>query len=734
MNKVEQKEILLLTCIVLIVIYYSNQYIFPYLKQKTPKLKKKRDLFRSKLEFLNSALEDLSRLFDFSNGFLSEHQLATWLEQHKDLFEFFNNKTYLSIGLNKNEIFLISSFNKKYTSASKERSGYNEKFIASELGLYDSFFNNVEGRKLDVQQRTAIVSDENNNLVIAGAGSGKTTTIVGKVCYVINRYKVNPEDILLISFTNKSASTLAERINIKGVEAKTFHKFGKDVIVSVEGKQPSLFDDLSTLTLLDKGFKELKKEKKFLSLINEYLGWYQKPYRSQFEFENKGEYIQYLKDYNFKRFIKEPNKRNNRTCKNDIVKSGEECQIANFLLFNGITYEYEKNYQFDTANKKFRQYKPDFTITQNGKTVYLEHFGISKDGSVPVWFNSDEGKSPTETYWAGILWKRSTHKQNNTVLIETYSYEREEGVLFDNLKKRLNEVGIVLTPLTEEEKGKIIEDNTLEELDIFFQLITTFLALMKSNNYTFSDVFEKNQLVKNREEKKRNSLFLKIFERLFSYYETYLNERKEIDFSDMINKAERYISEGLYLHKYRYIIIDEFQDISIGRYRLVKSILKKNPSCKLFCVGDDWQSIYRFTGSDITLFKDFEKFFGVTIKSKIETTYRFNNPLIKLSSDFILKNPNQTHKTLKGLSEINNTDFCIKYSVDYENKYDTKKIREIVEELINAGIEVQKKHILILGRYTFDINRLKNDEDGFFVNDENGRITINVKREKQRIL
>ncbi len=109
----------------------------------------------------------------------------------------------------------------------------------------------------------------------------------------------------------------------------------------------------------------------------------------------------------------------------------------------------------------------------------------------------------------------------------------------------------------------------------------------------------------------------------------------------MINRATSYVANKQFEKKYSYIIIDEFQDISIARYQLVKAVSNSNPSCKLFCVGDDWQSIYRFSGSDNSLFTHFEDYFGQTERLKIQTTYRFHNPLIKLSIEFFMKNTNQ---------------------------------------------------------------------------------------------
>lgn len=102
-----------------------------------------------------------------------------------------------------------------------------------------------------------------------------------------------------------------------------------------------------------------------------------------------------------------------------------------------------------------------------------------------------------------------------------------------------------------------------------------------------------------------------------------MNEIDKIDFDDMISEATRHMKENSIQHKYDYILVDEFQDISAGRYKLLKSFLDQKKDCKLFCVWDDWQSIYRFTGSDVHIFTEFEKHFWYSKISTIEQCYRF---------------------------------------------------------------------------------------------------------------
>jgi DNA helicase IV len=598
-----------------------------------------------------------ARLKDFSTGYFSNHELHIWKHSVNELYQAVSKSCFENIGLDDSDFFLLRRFEDYCKSGDLYRNDYNIKFINYELSNYRDFFDNVEGRALDDQQRRAIVKDEDNNIIIAGAGSGKTTTIVGKVNYILHRYNVDPKEILLISFANKSASTLLKRISVPGLEVKTFHKFSLEVIAETENCKPSIFDDAQFTKLITQFFQELLKEPEYLNKTTSFFKDFLKPPKPQNEFKDQGEYFQYLKDLNFSTYkLLTFQSRGKVTYKREIVKSIEECSIANFLLFNNVEYAYEAPYEFETSSKLYRQYKPDFKIISGDKIIYVEHFGVNKNGQVPHFFaDSETGETIEEAakrYVDGIKWKRDIHVENGTCLIETYSHEMYDNILFENLHKKLTEAGVILVPKTPQEIWDIIVEAGKDEVDGVVRLFQTFITLLKSNNFSMSEVKNKNDNIRDEFQKKRNKFFLDLVGPVYERYQNYLTERKEIDFSDMINKAVEFVSSGKYERKLKYIIIDEFQDISIGRYQLIKALKETNPVCKHFCVGDDWQSIYRFTGSDISLFKEFEKYFGVTERSRIERTYRFKDPLLDMSSKFILKNPNQTIKALKGINCI----------------------------------------------------------------------------------
>lgn len=672
-------------------------------------------LLSSKQEDIEGAVAAYEVNLNYTLGYFTNAKLEAWLTSYQDLYASLNGKPVEKAKLEHKNKVEVKKFLDYYSNAQSNRGKHNAAFVKQELSTYKDFFDIAAGKPLDLQQRTAIVEDEDANLVIAGAGSGKTTTIVGKVKYLVDRYNTAPENILLISFTKKSAVTLASRVNVEGVLAKTFHSFGIDVIKQVEEKRPSIFEEEQFKPFIKKTFNELIEQEEYLALITDYFTNFLKPVRTPFDFKNQGEYIQYIKDQNFRTYKAYTTTTNGRTThRMEVVKSIEECRISNFLLFNGIDYKYEHPYEFETATLDKRQYKPDFTIFQGDKRVYLEHQAISKDNNVPPFFakRGETQDQANQKYWNKINWQRNVHKQNRTCLVETYSYEMFDGTWVDNLTRKLQDAGIILTPKSPKEIWAIINHTASEEVDSFVTLFQTFITLMKSNNYGVSDLTERNALVKDDMLRERNRRFIQIIQPIFEKYEGYLAERQEIDFSDMINKATGYITAGAYLKKFDYIIIDEFQDISIGRYKLIKALKDNNPRCKLFCVGDDWQSIYRFTGSDITLFKDFERYFGCCIKSKIETTYRFCNPLIKLSSEFILKNDSQTAKSLKPAFPEKKTKYHLVYSASGDQG-DVIAVKGILDKLSVNYPDLDKKSIFILGRYGFDIKRLE-DKNGTF--------------------
>lgn len=535
----------------------------------------------------------------------------------------------------------------------------------------------VEDKELDDQQIDAIVRKNRNQLIIAGAGSGKTTTIVGKVKYLLLTGQCKPEDILLLSFTNASASEMKERVKYEtniDLDVMTFHKLGLEIIKKSYEKNYKIFDK-DLYQVIKKLINNYIEDNTYLNKLIYFISTARFNAKDEFDFKNEKEYAAYL----------ETNKPT--TLKGEIVKSYGELEIANYLFSNNIEYEYE------TINKEYQQYYPDFYLPEYD--IYIEYFGIDENNKVAPYFKDKNGLSASDAYNESIKWKRKIHKDNNTTMIETFYYENKQGKLITNLENKLRKYNVKIEPKSEKELWEIINKNNSGLLNEMCNVFSTIISLIKSNNYSIDYVKNINEV----QSSPINKLTLELIIPLYLDYQKGLNENNMIDFNDMINMATEAVLTNKYIHNYKYVIVDEYQDMSISRYRLLDS-MRKQKDYKLFCVGDDWQSIYRFNGSDIDLITNFENYWGNTYQSFIERTYRFSSMMSILSGNFIMRNPKQYKKNINAkISE----DFAIKFI----NGYTKNKSIDFLEEKLKQFDK--DSTVYFLGRYSFDIDILKNN-------------------------
>jgi len=372
---------------------------------------------------------------------------------------------------------------------------------------------------------------------------------------------------------------------------------------------------------------------------------------------------------------------------------------------NNVSFRYEEAYPFNTATEFKRQYHPDFTIHFNlggqGYYIILEHFGVDANGNVPSWFGvgQENGWSgANQRYNEGIQWKRSVNRRYNVALIETTSAMFQDGTIWDRLTEQLQQYHIQMRPLTEEEKfDRLVKRNKKME-DSILQLISTFIALMKSNRSTpegILEVIKKDRPYRPDFIERSRFMLYEIFMPMYNEYQKSLAVKNQIDYTDLIIKATDICEAGLYKREYDMILVDEFQDISVDRFRLLQSLRRKSPLTKLYCVGDDWQSIFRFSGSDLTLFNSFEEYFGYTEKCKIENTYRFGEPLIGLSSGFILKNQFQVPKEVRPNDGSKHTILSLD-KFEAEDGSQLKHLKAILDTIDST------QSVMLVGRYHSD--------------------------------
>ena len=570
-------------------------------------------------------------------------------------------------------------------SSEKNWDRLRQKYVNGQLTAHSDFFDKVESKPLTERQREACIVDEDNNLVLAGAGTGKTSTMVGRAGYLIESGQAIAGDILMLAFASKAAKEMQERIDHRlgtsGVTASTFHKLGRNIIATVEGKQPSLTplaeDDKMLAWQVNQWFEVHLQTPEYRQLTLDYFKYHLYPEVNPFDFESEGDYF----DYSVANDI--------RTLKGEAVKSLGECLVANYLFKQGIEYIYESPYEHNTANPLYRQYHPDFHLPEYG--IYIEYFGIDRDGNTAPYIDR-------EKYHQGITWKRMIHKAKETRLMELFHYEMVEGGLFDSIDRQLAEFGATYNPLPPESVLQTLRD--FGAVSNFAILLADLLKRYRANCYEEGQVEETIARANNAAQV---TAALKLLTPILDDYQALLNGHDHIDFDDMIGKALSYVKDGHFKSPWRYVLVDEFQDISDPRARLVKYLRDSAKDCSLFCVGDDWQAIYRFTGSDLAFTTQFDQKFGTTRVTALDLTFRFNDSISDIATRFVLQNPAQVEKQLNTLRKVDRPAVSLLRADNRRGQYEEgpgrlERILLRISQIAQAGSSVY-----LLGRYGFNL-------------------------------
>ena len=328
---------------------------------------------------------------DLNNSFYGKIISAT---QEKDFINHYKpHFQEVCFLLNKLEAFnitpseTISKFINDFETINKLVKRHNEDVITFLLDTHKDFFDHCLKYPLDKQQRRSIVSEEDNCLVVSSAGSGKTSSIVGKVKYLTEVKGIAPHRILLISYTNKAAAELTERMATDGLKGYTFHKLAVDIIGRATGTKPSICNNADSLFV--DIYHNLLEKSSFKKSVVEYFIDYQINEADWEQRKNeRREKLSEQKNVQLKAMFPDMD---GRTI---YVKSEQEQKICFALSSLGVKFRYEEPYEHQLADEMHSQYRPDFSIyfEQGGvtKRIYLEHFGVGEHGLVPAWFAKDK--------------------------------------------------------------------------------------------------------------------------------------------------------------------------------------------------------------------------------------------------------------------------------------------------------------------------------------------------------
>lgn len=558
-----------------------------------------------------------------------------------------------------------------------------QKYEQKQLALKNDFFNKIESNPLTIEQRLAVIRDNDKNLVLAAAGTGKTSVMVAKALNLITSDIAKPEQILVLAYNKSAANELKERFINRAVQAKlpcktptilTFHALGLKLLQSA--KKPVELSKFATDPILLNSWltqwvsKKLQADPKFLKTFVDLL---HEPI-DIFSFNNNAEYERYVRDNEY------------RSLAGHKVKGYQELLISNWLHLHSVPHSYEATYQPIYTEQLQSKYQPDFYIPQYN--LYLEHFGIDRRGNT----RADIDK---KHYNEQIAFKRKLHKQNGTTLLETFHYNWLEGKLEQTLAKQLKQHNVELVPLSSDEIFHTLNNSgqLQQGVDKYIKCLQAIRVEQLSHQQIEQRI--KQSAIKNY--KQYAALLMQI-------HDAYINElslHNSIDFDDMIIQATRAVKNGDFKVPWSHILVDEFQDISSARMAFLNAIIKHGNGIRFTAVGDDWQAIYRFSGGNLALTTQFNELVGSHSLTMLQKTFRYNNSIGDVAGRFVMQNPEQYKKHI-----ITHTQVTAPQVILLDDLYQGTKSIEIKVQQTISTIEKNdaSASIAILSRYRYMLN------------------------------
>ena len=546
--------------------------------------------------------------------------------------------------LNEEIVNFIDKYKKDISKIYYDIQSFNQRFVERKKIEYEYLFKQCP-IPLDDNQKTAIITDDKHNMVVAGAGSGKTEVLINRIAYLIERKPdtIKQNRILALAFQNKAAEEMKERLKERynlEVEIRTFHSLGNNILRKIGGRYNLFGSDkknieIETKNLIKKLVTRAKKEPIFQNDLIEYMQWVGSSEKEveDADFETKEEFYNHMKNLELISL-------NGRT-----VKSFGELKIMNFFLTHKINDTFIKiNYEdyaewmgYKDENDLFQTPKPDFYLPEYD--IYIEHWSIDENGDVPKWYNQ-------EKYLKTMEIKKEKFKENNKTLVETtygefISKSNFLELLHDRiikaLKEKYPEEDFIFSKISYKELVEKVWEDCKSYIEVLPDHIYNYIRNAKTYRLTPEKI--KKRLKEERWTQEQKS-FSKVAIKIYEEYNKELENLGCIDFEDMINKSTDYLKENkdFYQNKFDHILIDEYQDISQQRYELIKTLMDKNNNCKLFCVGDDWQSIMGFSGSDLDFFKNFQNYFDHPSRTDLTYNYRSIKTIVEAGNSVIENN------------------------------------------------------------------------------------------------
>lgn len=475
--------------------------------------------------------------------------------------------------------------------------------------------------ELDLQQAAAVAAVDGDVQVVARAGAGKTRTLVARALFLQKHCGVPPGSLLLLAFNKKAATEMSNRLGkVLGGDVPHVMTFHALAYALVHPEEQLIYDEPSAGNLglsrqIQRVIDEHLQSEAHRPLMRDLMLMH---FREDWERIVEGGF-----DLPIDELISYRKALPRETLKGDYVKSFGERLIANTLFENDIDYEYEYNFRWGGVN-----YKPDFTILlPDRRGVVVEYFGLKGDRDY------DEMSQRKRQFW----------RQHDGWTMLEYSPSDIASIGEENFATRLIEElaenGVTGRHLSEEELWERIRRRAIDK---FTGAIRSFVSRCRKQNLgpeALRHMVERHTSITEAER-----LFLRLGMSVYADYIRQLSDDGQEDFDGLMWRAVSSVADGQTrfardkgreqgdIKNLRFVLIDEFQDFSPMFYALSQGIRSVSPKVEFFCVGDDWQAINGFAGSDLSFFEDFGAYFRSTKILNVSTNYRSPARVVQLGN------------------------------------------------------------------------------------------------------
>lgn len=585
---------------------------------------------------------------------------------------------------------------------------------------------------LDNEQAATVAAVNGDIQVIARAGSGKTRSLVTRAIFLQKHCAVAPHEMLLLAFNNKAAKEIKDRL-IKTLKndvpyVMTFHALAYAI---VHPEEDLIYDnsgsnELGASNEVQKIIDDHIQSPIYRSLIMELMLLY---FRDDWERIENGKFTMPMEEFlEYRRSLQR------ESLNGDHVKSYGEKIIANILFEHDIEYKYESNFRWSNIN-----YHPDFMIGNiNNGGVIIEYFGLKGDPDY------DKMSDEKREFWA---------KKKEWKFLEYFPSDiAKDGTLkfTSKMVNDLKNLGLAVTRLPEEEIWQRIKSRAI---DNFTRAMKQFVGCCRKLNLT-EEALE-NKISAHKSYLRAEEIFLQLGQSIYSGYLRNLIKNQKEDFDGLMWRAVTEI-EGSHtkfsrnggkengdLRSLRYIMVDEFQDFSEVFLKLLQSIRKHNQFVEFFCVGDDWQAINGFAGSNLKYFENFQEYFANPTKINIQTNHRSAKAIVDVGNSLMvgLGAPAKSRENAeKGKVVIGMLDKFTPTAIE-KDRHNGDEITPAILRLVSNYLK-QDMNVAILtrtnGSIGYNVNYVKKNKTlsgienfeehirSFFQEEERKRITVST--------